>query len=92
MINTLHSNYSFLFLASVPTLICPVGLLIVGVLADKFGRRISFQLSFIPLILSWLMLACANSYETILIGRIILGFSFGKLLLITYNNIIIIIK
>lgn len=45
---------------------------------DKFGRRFTLQLAYIPLILSWIVLGYADSYKTILIGRIILGTTFGK--------------
>lgn len=70
------------FLASVPILVCPVALPIIGILTDKFGRRKMLQLSYGPLILSWLILSWADSYEAILIGRIILGTVLGSEILI----------
>jgi len=59
-------------------LLAPVGLIITGILADKFGRKKAIQISFIPMILSWLTLMFANSFTTIMIGKILLGYPFGK--------------
>lgn len=53
----------------------------MGILADLIGRRLTIQLNCIPIILSWLIITFANSYKTILIGRILLGIPFGKLFL-----------
>lgn len=54
-------------------------MLIIGILTDKIGRKKSFQLSYVLITVSWLILAYADSYETILIGRIVVGTTFGKL-------------
>jgi len=70
--------YTFFFSASVPILICPIGLLVIGVLSDKIGRRKALQIGYIPLIISWLVLAYANTLKVIMIGRIILGSALGK--------------
>ncbi|XP_025191083.1 facilitated trehalose transporter Tret1-like [Melanaphis sacchari] len=66
------------WIASVPILICPIGLLVIGILLDKIGRRKALQVSYIPIMISWLVLAYANSLKTIMIGRIILGTTFGS--------------
>lgn len=65
-------------LASVPFLVCLPGLLIFGVLSDKIGRKKTIQITVIPIILSWLILAYAESITAIMIARIFLGISFGK--------------
>ncbi|XP_050526701.1 facilitated trehalose transporter Tret1-like isoform X2 [Daktulosphaira vitifoliae] len=65
------------WIASGPFLMCPVGLVIIGVLADKIGRRKALQVSYIPLVLGWIILAYAENLNAIIAGRIILGFSLG---------------
>lgn len=67
-----------MFLASISVLVCPVGLIITGILTDKIGRKKAILIVYLPMIVSWLILAFANSYKAILIARIILGFPFGK--------------
>lgn len=71
--------FFFYILASVSSLVSPFGLLIFGILTDKIGRKKTFQLSYVLITASWLILAYADSYETILIGRIVVGITFGKL-------------
>ncbi|XP_060846869.1 facilitated trehalose transporter Tret1-like [Rhopalosiphum padi] len=66
------------WIASLPILICPIGLLILGILIDKIGRKKALQISYIPIITSWLVLVYADSLKWIIIGRIILGISFGS--------------
>ncbi|XP_022169559.1 plastidic glucose transporter 4-like [Myzus persicae] len=73
-VNTEDSSW----IASLPILVCPVGLLIVGILTDKIGRRKSLQIGYISIIISWLVLAYANSLKAIMIGRAILGLGFGS--------------
>ncbi|CAI6353774.1 unnamed protein product [Macrosiphum euphorbiae] len=66
------------WIASVPILVCPIGVLIIGILTDKIGRRKALQIGYLPLIISWLILAYANSVKLIMVGRIILGIGFGS--------------
>ncbi|XP_022175971.1 facilitated trehalose transporter Tret1-like [Myzus persicae] len=65
------------WITSISMLLTPVGLIITGILADRIGRKKALQISFIPMILSWLTLTFANSYTTIMIGKILLGYPFG---------------
>ncbi|XP_050430104.1 facilitated trehalose transporter Tret1-like isoform X5 [Adelges cooleyi] len=65
------------WIASVPNLVCPIGLIITGILADKIGRKKSLQITYIPLFLGWGLLAVAQSANAILIARAILGYSIG---------------
>jgi len=58
--------------------VCPIGLLLLGTLADTVGRRTALQVAYITIFLSWLIIALANSYEALLIGRIIQGISYGE--------------
>jgi len=52
----------------------------IGILTDKFGRRKTIQIFYLPMALSWLLITFANSYMTILFGRIVLGIPFGEFL------------
>ncbi|KAL4105322.1 hypothetical protein QTP88_020570 [Uroleucon formosanum] len=65
------------WITSITVLICPIGLLIIGILTDKYGRRKTIQIVYAPMALSWLILTFANSYMTLLIGKITLGIPFG---------------
>lgn len=72
--------------ASITVLICPIGLLIIGILTDKFGRRKTIQIVYAPMALSWLIITFAESYTALLIGKIILGIPFGE-----FSNILFLI-
>ncbi|XP_029343468.1 facilitated trehalose transporter Tret1 isoform X2 [Acyrthosiphon pisum] len=65
------------WITSITIIICPIGLLIIGILTDKFGRRKATQIICGPMALGWLIIAFSNSYTTLLIGKIILGIPFG---------------
>ncbi|KAL4105321.1 hypothetical protein QTP88_020569 [Uroleucon formosanum] len=65
------------WITSVSILICPIGLLMIGILTDKFGRRKTIQIIYIPMALGWLIITFSQSYTTLLIGKIILGIPFG---------------
>lgn len=67
-----------IFSASVSVLVCPVGLVVIGVLTDRFGKRIALQIALIPMTSGWLLLSFADSFRTILTARILLGFPLGK--------------
>ncbi|XP_050526696.1 facilitated trehalose transporter Tret1-like isoform X2 [Daktulosphaira vitifoliae] len=62
---------------SLPNLMCPVGSLITGILADKIGRRKALQTSFIPMIASWAILGFYDSYNSIIIARMLVGYTEG---------------
>ncbi|KAE9543996.1 hypothetical protein AGLY_001685 [Aphis glycines] len=66
------------WIASLPVLICPIGLLVLGILADKIGRRRALQIGYIPIAISWLVLAYGESLKSIIMARIILGTAFGS--------------
>jgi len=50
----------------------------IGIVTDKFGRRKTIQIFYLPMALSWLIITLADSYNVLLIGRIILGIPFGE--------------
>lgn len=47
---------------------------------DTFGRKKALCFTYIPIMLSWLIFVYADSYCTILIGRVLQGFIISKLL------------
>lgn len=65
--------------ASVHSLATPVGSFISGPLADYIGRRSTLLISVIPIFLGWGVLALAQSYPMLLIGRLLCGFATGIL-------------
>lgn len=84
--NHVIKNKLILFSASISLLACPFGVLISGILMDIIGRKKALQVIYIPMILSWLILAFANSYKTLLIAKILLGIPYGKFLYICFLN------
>uniref|UniRef100_A0A2S2PTN7 Facilitated trehalose transporter Tret1 n=1 Tax=Schizaphis graminum TaxID=13262 RepID=A0A2S2PTN7_SCHGA len=65
------------WIASFPLLLCPIGSLVFGYLSDRFGRKLSLQLTYVPLIISWSLLSHAECLQDIYIGRLITGLSTG---------------
>ncbi|XP_050542466.1 facilitated trehalose transporter Tret1-like isoform X2 [Daktulosphaira vitifoliae] len=65
------------WIASLTTLPCPIGSLIIGYLTDTIGRKNALQFSYIPLILSMTVLCFANSLTAIYAARILAGLSLG---------------
>lgn len=72
------TNCLIFFSASITILICPIGLILIGILTDRYGRKLATQIAFVPIIISWLVITYADSYHAILIGKIIFGVPFGK--------------
>jgi MFS family permease len=54
-----------------------VGSFTGGSLADKIGRRRTFQLDAIPLLIGTLLSANAAGFQAMVIGRILVGFGIG---------------
>lgn len=54
---------------------CPLA----GIVMNRFGRINTIRLSALPFSLGWFLVATANSYEQILLGRVLTGLSNGKL-------------
>lgn len=66
------------------TLVCPVGYIFFGPLMDAVGRKKTLSFTYLLIMLSWLTFAYADSYYTILIGRVLQGFTISKS--ITYSK------
>ncbi|KAF0753479.1 facilitated trehalose transporter Tret1-like [Aphis craccivora] len=65
------------WIASFPLLLCPIGSLVFGYLSDRFGRKLSLQLTYVPLIISWSLLSNAECLKDIYIGRMLTGLATG---------------
>ncbi|KAG0565315.1 hypothetical protein M758_8G176000 [Ceratodon purpureus] len=48
-----------------------------GALADKIGRRRTFQLNAVPLFLGPLLSSCSGGFESMVLGRILAGLGIG---------------
>lgn len=66
------------FLASIPIVVCLISLPILGILMDKIGRKYTLIITYVPMIISWIIFVYSNSFEALLISKIILGFSYSK--------------
>ncbi|XP_045764548.1 facilitated trehalose transporter Tret1-like [Maniola jurtina] len=81
----LNSPYSFIkvtiseesWIASIITLIAPIGCILGGFIIDKYGRRSILIYCHIPLILGWLTIGFANNAMDIIVGRGCVGFGIG---------------
>lgn len=60
------------------TLVCPVGYILMGPLMDTIGRKKALCFTYVLIMLSWLIFAYADSYNAILIGRVLQGFTISK--------------
>ncbi|XP_003244834.1 facilitated trehalose transporter Tret1 [Acyrthosiphon pisum] len=65
------------WIASLPLLLSPIGSLVFGYLSDRFGRKLSLQLTYVPLLISWSLLSNAESLKDIYIGRLLTGLATG---------------
>ncbi|XP_065205808.1 facilitated trehalose transporter Tret1-like [Planococcus citri] len=65
------------WIASSLGILSPLGCLVSGSIMDFFGRKFFIQMMFIPFIISWLMVAFADSYSMLFIGMMIQGLGGG---------------
>ncbi|XP_022166047.1 facilitated trehalose transporter Tret1-like isoform X1 [Myzus persicae] len=65
------------WIASLPLLLCPIGSLVFGYLSDRYGRKLSLQLTYVPLLISWSLLFNAVCLKDIYIGRLLTGLATG---------------
>ncbi|VVC38182.1 Hypothetical protein CINCED_3A003549 [Cinara cedri] len=75
------SNFKFdteqeSWITSIPVLVCPLSLPIVGIIMDNFGRRLALQIIYMPMIASWAIFAYVHSYESFMFARMILGITY----------------
>ncbi|XP_069700027.1 facilitated trehalose transporter Tret1-like [Periplaneta americana] len=65
------------WIASIYYIGVPIGNVIGGSLTDILGRRMMLRLSQLPCILSWILLASAQSYQVVIATRLVSGIARG---------------
>ncbi|CAH4037685.1 facilitated trehalose transporter Tret1-like [Pieris brassicae] len=83
---TLDSN-DLSWIASTINVTCFIGLAIVGVVTEIFGRKKAVTIATIPVIISWIMTYTAHNKTVLIISRLFAGISYGGILFISYINI-----
>ncbi|XP_028131314.1 facilitated trehalose transporter Tret1 [Diabrotica virgifera virgifera] len=61
------------FMASVFTMVSPLGSTTSGFLMDRFGRLNTIKLGLIPTIVGWILIALSKSMTPIIVGRVFIG-------------------
>ncbi|XP_038214565.1 facilitated trehalose transporter Tret1-like [Zerene cesonia] len=92
MIDALRSNNSSLelsedglsWLASSINITCFCGFAVVAIVTEILGRRKALILLNIPVLCCWIMVYLAQNIATLLFSRIIMGMSYGGVLMLTY--------
>jgi SP family facilitated glucose transporter-like MFS transporter 8 len=56
-----------------------IGPILVGLLADRIGRKWTLLLTACPALISWIMIIFADTVVTIYVARFILGISVGMI-------------
>ncbi|RZF45156.1 hypothetical protein LSTR_LSTR007119 [Laodelphax striatellus] len=65
------------WIASVHSIATPIGAILAGPMMDNWGRRLTLQLSLIPVIFGWLSMSVWPNHFLLLTGRVLGGFSVG---------------
>lgn len=63
--------------ASLGVISNPIGALLGGMMVDAVGRRLLLQSIVLPNLLGWLVIAFAETYVFLCVGRFITGFTIG---------------
>lgn len=66
-----------MFTASFGAITNPVGSILSGVFAEYLGRKVSIQISTVPFIIGWLLIAASTNIWTLYVGRLITGIAGG---------------
>ncbi|XP_073954266.1 trehalose transporter 1-like protein isoform X3 [Choristoneura fumiferana] len=75
-----HPNITFeqsSWIASLGVISNPIGALLGGMMVDAVGRRLLLQSIVLPNLLGWLVIAFAETYVYLCVGRFITGFTIG---------------
>ncbi|XP_045768076.1 facilitated trehalose transporter Tret1-like isoform X2 [Maniola jurtina] len=75
------------WIASTINITCFCGFGLMTILTEIFGRKKTITIVTTPVLICWLMLYFAQDKYTILATRIIVGASYGGVLILTYINI-----
>ena len=62
-------NFLYSILASLSSASTPIGCILSGWLMDNIGRKKTLILTEIPLIIGWILIACASDVYMIYIGK-----------------------
>ncbi|XP_054287423.1 facilitated trehalose transporter Tret1-2 homolog [Macrosteles quadrilineatus] len=65
------------WIASVHSIMTPVGAVMAGSWMDRYGRRRVLQAATLPLVLGWLLISLSASHPPLLVGRMMAGFAVG---------------
>ncbi|XP_026328667.1 facilitated trehalose transporter Tret1-like isoform X2 [Hyposmocoma kahamanoa] len=65
------------WIASLSAAGTPFGCLLSGYLMDTIGRRLTLIITEIPLIIGWLLIACAQNVPMLYVGRLLIGLGSG---------------
>ncbi|XP_072159152.1 facilitated trehalose transporter Tret1 isoform X2 [Bemisia tabaci] len=71
------SNDEASWIASLGVISNPVGALLSGVCMEIFGRRTAVQLTSLPFLIGWTIIALSQTLTTLCIGRFISGMAIG---------------
>ena len=63
--------------ASVHSIMTPIGSVLAGPMMDRWGRRRVLQLSVIPMVAGWLLMSIAPNHVCLAVGRMLAGFAVG---------------
>ncbi|XP_039751435.1 facilitated trehalose transporter Tret1-like [Pararge aegeria] len=75
------------WIASTINITCCFGFGLITILTEMFGRRKTITIITTPVLICWLMVYFAQDKYTLLASRVIVGASFGGVLILTYVNI-----
>ncbi|XP_052739446.1 facilitated trehalose transporter Tret1-like [Bicyclus anynana] len=75
------------WIASTINITCFCGFGLITILTEKFGRRLTITMVTTPVIICWIMVYFAQDKYTLLASRVIVGASYGGVLILTYVNI-----
>lgn len=67
------------WVASLSAIGTPIGCLLSGYVMDSFGRKKALLITEIPMIIGWIVIACATNVEMIYAGRVLTGFGSGMI-------------
>ncbi|XP_050674153.1 uncharacterized protein LOC126971784 isoform X2 [Leptidea sinapis] len=95
MLDALHSKNSEIpldqsdlsWIASSINITCFWGFLLVAVVTEVYGRRRAITMLNIPVLICWIMVYLAQDKATLLISRVIVGVSYGGVLILTYLSV-----
>ncbi|KAF2901970.1 hypothetical protein ILUMI_04219 [Ignelater luminosus] len=65
------------WIASIHSAATPIGSFLSGTLIDFLGRKLTLQISCIPLICGWVFISLSGNHALLLVGRVLAGMAVG---------------